>query len=149
MNSLSRIAVMALLLIAASSAPAVFAQTRLTDKDLEATMKNLVSDSKSFQSAFNSYVGKTTIRKTSQEKDAKVEVKSFVQQSETMLNQFKKTKKATPSINNLQTSAVQIDGTIRSVGFDTTTTARWDKVNTELNIVANAFSLPPTGSQAR
>ena len=149
MNLLSRVAVMALLLISVCSAPAAFAQTRLTDKDLEATMKNLVNDSKSFQSAFNSYVGKTTIRKTSQEKDAKVEVKSFVQQSETMLNQFKKTKKAAPSINNLQTSAVKIDGTIRSVGFDTTTTARWDKVNTELNIVANAFRLPPTGSQAR
>jgi hypothetical protein len=47
--------------------------------------------------------------------NAKAEVKSFVHQSETMLNQFKKTKKATPSINTLQTSAVKIDGLIRSV----------------------------------
>jgi hypothetical protein len=47
------------------------AQTRLSDKDLEQRIKNLNSDGKKFQSDFNDAISKSSILKTSLEKDAR------------------------------------------------------------------------------
>jgi hypothetical protein len=44
--------------------PSSSAQQRMSDKDIENTMKNLKEDSKRFQSSFNSAISKSTIRKT-------------------------------------------------------------------------------------
>jgi hypothetical protein len=54
-----------------------YAQERLSDKDVETQMKNLKEDSKKFRSSFNSAIGKSTVRKTSREKDAKALVERF------------------------------------------------------------------------
>lgn len=60
------------------------AQERLSDKDLEQRIKNVNSDIKTFHSTFNSAVGKTSIRKTTQEKDAKALVQNFQNQSKSL-----------------------------------------------------------------
>jgi Na+-transporting NADH:ubiquinone oxidoreductase subunit NqrC len=89
------IAVLAMLLPYASVRPA-HAQARLSDKDLEQRIKNVNSDIKAFSSMFNSAVGKTSIRKTTQEKDAKALVQNFQNQSKALYDKFKKTKNQTP-----------------------------------------------------
>jgi hypothetical protein len=64
------------------------------DKDIQSLMKNLTEDATRFRSSFNAAVAKSTIRKTSQEKDAKALVAQFQKQTEGLLSQFKSTKKA-------------------------------------------------------
>src|SRR5262245_13845826 len=72
--------------------PSATAQ-RLSDRDVEALLGNLKSDTKKFRSSFNSAVSKSTIRKTSQEKDAKALVERFQKQTESALDEFKDKKK--------------------------------------------------------
>jgi hypothetical protein len=68
MNRISRctflwtVLALALSLFSTSTTPA---QSRISDSDLEQRMKNLNSDSKKFQSSFNSSISKSSIRKTS------------------------------------------------------------------------------------
>jgi hypothetical protein len=119
------------------------AQQRLSDKDVESTMKNLKEDSKRFQSSFNSAVSKSTIRKTSQEKDAKALVKSFQSQTETMLNVFQDRTKADTTLPGVLGTAKQIDGIVSSVSLGGTTVSDWAKCKAELSILANEFNLPP------
>jgi hypothetical protein len=69
------------------------AQTRISDQDVENMMKNLKDDASNFRFNFNSAVGKVTIRKTDEEKQAKSLVESFQKQTD-MLKQFKDKKKA-------------------------------------------------------
>jgi hypothetical protein len=61
----------------------------MSDKDLERMMTNLHTDSKRFRDAFDPVIGKSTIRKTQQEKDAKALVQTFEDQTNKMLDQFK------------------------------------------------------------
>lgn len=119
------------------------AQQRLSDKDVESTMKNLKEDSKRFQSSFNSAISKSTIRKTSQEKDAKTLVKTFQSQTETMLNVFQDKKKADTTLPGVLGTAKQIDGVLSSVSLGGTTVSDWAKCKAELNILANEFNMPP------
>ena len=69
--------------------PLTDAQSRMNDKDIQSMMKNLQEDAKTFRSVFDSAVAQSTIRKTSQEKDAKALVGRFQKQTGDMLNQFK------------------------------------------------------------
>jgi hypothetical protein len=124
------------------------AQNRMSDKDVEATMKTLTEDAKSFRSAFDSSVGKSTIRKTSREKDAKAQVKSFENQTQTLLNQFKKKKQANDYLPSVLDTAGQIDGLLHDVQFDSATTMRWSKVRADLDQIAVAHGLP-TSSGSR
>jgi hypothetical protein len=59
--------------------------------------------------SFNSAVQKSTIRKTSQAKDAKTMVDRFTKQTQGMLNQFKNNKKADQALLCVQDTANQID----------------------------------------
>jgi nitrate/nitrite-specific signal transduction histidine kinase len=120
----------------------VQAQSRMSDKDVEATMRNLREDAKSFRSAFDSSVEKSTIRKTSREKDAKAQVRSFQDQTETLLNQFKKEKQANDYLPSVMDTASQIDVLLRAVELDSTTTMRWNKVRADLDQIAEAHGLP-------
>jgi hypothetical protein len=122
--------------------PLSSAQQRLSDKDVESTMKNLKQDSKTFQSSFNSAISKSTIRKTSQEKDAKALVKSFQSQTETMLSVFQNKKKADTTLPGVLGSAKQIDGILASVSLGGTAVSDWAKCKAELNILANEFNMP-------
>ena len=66
-----------------------FAQDRMSDKDVENLMKNLKEDSKRFQSAFNSSISHSTVRKTSQEKDDKATMQQYRNQVDQMLDVFR------------------------------------------------------------
>src|SRR5271168_3380819 len=117
MNNSRKYLVVALAVISLAFflAPLCSAQQRMSDKDVESTMKNLKEDSKRFQSSFYSAVSKSTIRKTSQEKDAKALAKSFQGQTETMLRIFQDKKKADTTLPGVMDSARQIDGILTSV----------------------------------
>jgi len=145
MNNSRKYLVVALAVISLAFflAPLCSAQQRMSDKDVESTMKNLKEDSKRFQSSFYSAVSKSTIRKTSQEKDAKALVKSFQGQTETMLRIFQDKKKADTTLPGVMDSARQIDGILTSVSLGGTTVSDWAKCKAELSILANEFNMPP------
>jgi hypothetical protein len=134
----------ALVLTALSLPQARFAaaQNRINDKDLESLMKNLRDDAKSFQPTFNSAISKSTIRKTSREKDAKNLVASFVKQTDGALNQFKKTRKADANVQNVMTTGQQIDKLVYGLNLGGQTASKWDKIKAELQQIAGAFGLP-------
>jgi len=129
----------------ASIVPVAKAQQRLSDKDVETLLNNLKSDTKKFRSSFNSGVGKSTIRKTSQEKDAKNLVQEFEKQTEATLNKFKQDQRAETELSALLNTGGQIDKLLNATPMGDQANADWSKVRTELDGVAKQFNLefPP------
>ncbi len=119
-----------------------FGQGRINDKDLEALMRNLRDDAKSFRPIFDSAIKKSTIRKTSQEKDAKNLVELFARQTELMLNQFKKTRKGDVQLNSVMSTGRQLDQLVSGLRLNGQVSVSWAKIQTELQQVANAFGAP-------
>ena len=121
------------------------AQERLSDKDVEALLNNLKSDAKKFHSSFNSGVSKSTIRKTSQEKDAKNLVQHFEKQCEATLEQFKKDRRVDTQLPELLNTGSQIDKLLMATPMGDQANADWSKVRTELDGVARQFNMdfPP------
>ena len=120
----------------------VWGQSRMTDKDVEETMQNLKNDTKHLQSSFNSAIGKSTIRKTSQEKDAKALVKTFAQQTDSMHTVFKGSKKADTSLPGVLDNAQKIDKLLADIPLGDNVTSSWGRVKSELNTLAQAFNMP-------
>lgn len=148
MNRFFRVLLIGAVLLSGLSFASARAQTRMTDKDVEATMKNLTEDTKTFRSAFDSSVGKSTIRHTSREKDAKTLVKNFQNQTQTLLNEFKKKKQANDYLPSVLDAAGQIDTLLRDVQLDSNTTMRWAKARADLDQIAAAHGMPTnSGSQ--
>jgi len=138
-----------LLILAAVFAFGVFAplasaqtQDRMSDKDIESLMKNVINDTKTFRTTFDSGVNHSTIRKTSQAKDAKNLVETFLNQANTMLTTFQSTKKADDSLNTLSGTAAQIDQFLGSVQLGPQTGEAWSKVKSELEILRKQFFRP-------
>ena len=131
------------LLALASTAPLASAQNRMSDKDIESLMRNLQQDTKKFRSVFNSAVHKSTIRKTSGEKDAKNLVARFQQQIEGMLNQFRSNKKADQTLPTVVASADQIDKLIIATPMGDETSSAWAKVKAELSTLSQQFGITP------
>jgi hypothetical protein len=131
------------LLTLAIGVPLASAQGRMNDKDIESLMNNLQKDAKAFRSAFNSSVGKSTIRKTSQEKDAKTLVKTFDKQTESMYKQFKSKKKADAQLAAMQSSADQIDKLLTSTPMGDETSNAWAKVKNEVTMLSQQFNKAP------
>jgi hypothetical protein len=117
------------------------AQDRMSDKDVEATMKNLKDDSKKFRKTFDSALGKSTIRKTSQEKDAKVLSERLEKQTDSMLSQFKDKKKADTTLPPVLETAGQLQKTIESAGISDKVSADWSRVQTSLDKLAKEFNV--------
>jgi hypothetical protein len=128
-------------------APLASAQARMGDKDIVALMKNLQQDAKQFRSVFNSAVGKSTIRKTSQEKDAKSLVQQFQKQTESMLNQFNSTKKADQSLPAVLATSNQIDKLLAATPMGDQTNNAWAKVKSALGALSQQFGI--ASAQAR
>jgi len=114
---------------------------RLSDKDLESVMSNLKADAKAFHPRFDSAIKKSSIRKTSQAKDAMNMASTFEKQTSTALNEFKKTRKG-DSVPAMLSTAGQIEKFITDLKLDPQTTG-WDKVRTDLIQVSNAFGIAP------
>jgi hypothetical protein len=133
--------VLALIFPLVSALPAG-AQARLSDKDLEQRIKNMNEDIKRFRSAFNSSVSKTSLRKTTQEKEAKTQVENLQKQSNSLYQKFKSTKKPDPYLQNLLDQSAQIDKVLQSAQFDTTTMSLWAKIKPQLKVLAVQFNVP-------
>lgn len=123
-------------------APSAQAQTRVNDHDMEALMRNLRDDAKAFRPEFDSAIHKSTIRKTSQEKDAKDQVKTFAKQTEALLNRFKKNRNGQAEFSGVRNNAEQIDATVNSLNLGPRVNDRWQKIRTELHQIANAYGVP-------
>ena len=123
------------------AAPVVWGQGRISDKDVEATMQNLKNDAKHFQSSFNSAIDKSTVRKTSREKDAKALVKTFAQQTDSMHTVFKGSKKADTSLPGVLDNAQKIDKLLADVPLGDNVTSSWSRVKSELNTLTSAFNM--------
>jgi uncharacterized protein YpuA (DUF1002 family) len=136
---LTIVIVLAMLIVQAVT-PYAYSQERLSDKDIETMFNNLKSDTKKFGSTFNSAIGKSTIRKTSQEKEAKALVQSFGKQSEAALNKFKKNRQPDVELSNLLASGVQINQLLASTPMGDRTDADWSKVKSLLSGIATQFN---------
>jgi hypothetical protein len=133
--------VLALIFPLVSALPAG-AQARLSDKDLEQRIKNMNDDIKRFHSAFNSSITKTSLRKTTQEKEAKTQVENFQKQANSLYQTFKNTKKPDPYLQNCLDQSAQIDKVLQSAQFDTTTMSLWAKIKPQLKVLAVQFNVP-------
>src|SRR6185312_10746409 len=113
----------ALAIMALTVAPFAKAQSRVSDKDVASLMGNLKDDVKSFRPKFNDAVHKSSIRKTSKEKDAKNLVERLQKETESMQNQFKKTKKSDTELRVVMSTASQVDELVSSLqlGHDVNT----------------------------
>jgi hypothetical protein len=114
---------------------------RLSDKDLESVMNNLKADAKAFRPRFDAAIKQSSIRKTSQAKEAVNLASTFEKQTSTALNEFKKTKKG-DSVPAMLSTAGQIEKFMTDLKLDPQTTG-WDKIRTDLNQVSNAFGIAP------
>ncbi len=118
------------------------AQMRVNDKDVESMMRNLRDDAKAFRPEFDSAIKKSTIRKTSQAKDDRRLANEFEKQTEAMLNRFKKNRGNAPELQQVESSAEQLDTVVNNLQLGPRVTERWQKIRTELNQVKAAYNLP-------
>ncbi len=116
-------------------------QTRVNDKDIATMMKNLNEDVKKFKSSFNDGIGKTSIRKTSREKESKSLVQRFEQQTNGMLSYFKQHKKADSQIRMVLKSAEQINQLLDEVALDSRTVSAWKKVQEALDLLKKGLGV--------
>jgi hypothetical protein len=117
------------------------AQKRVSDKDVEALMKNLKEDSKSFRENFDAALKKSAIRRTSQEKDVKGLVANFEKQTDSMLSDFKKTKRGDVAVETTINSAQEVERLIYNLQLDSRTLSEWRKIRAELDRVSSAFGI--------
>ena len=120
---------------------ALQAQSRVSDRDVEALMRNLKDDSKSFRENFDTALKKSAIRRTSQEKDAKSLVASFEKQTDSMFSEFKKTRKGDVAVETTISNAQEIERLMHGMQLDPKTLAEWEKIRTELSHVSAAFGI--------
>jgi hypothetical protein len=137
-----RAAVLAVIIGAFVIGKPSFAQARLSDHDIENVMKNLKEDSKQFQSDFNSAIGKSTIRKTSQEKDAKAQVQLLRNQVDRMLDVFQDKHQADQTLPLVMATSKQIDEIFKNVQLGGSAAPAWAKCKSELTILATQFNMP-------
>ena len=88
-------------------------------------MSNLKTDAKAFRPYSDSAIKKSSIRKTSQAKDAVNLASSFEKQTSSALNEFKKTRKG-DSVPAMLSTAGQIEKFMTDLKLDPQTTG-WDK----------------------
>ena len=131
-----------------ASRPAV-AQGRLSDKDLQRLMQNLKDDAQPFRQSFANALKKSTIRKTSREKDARALADTFAKEANQALETFKHNQKADQQVAALVNTAAKIDPLVYSLQLDMQTTSQWERLRTELHPIAQAFGVPEPCSSAQ
>jgi hypothetical protein len=105
-------------------------------------MQNLKDDAQPFRQNFGNALKKSTIRGTTQEKDARALVDTFAKQANTALETFKHQQKADQEVIALVHTAAQIDPLVYSLQLNPQTTSRWERLRTELHPIAQAFGVP-------
>ena len=121
------------------------AQSRISDKDVQHLMENLREDARKFQDPFKDALSKSSIRKTSQEKDARELAKRFERQTDGMLQGFKRTHKGDAAFATVSATAQQLDGIVLNLGPGSRASGPWAKVQSDLSALAPAFNLPVAG----
>jgi hypothetical protein len=121
--------------------PSASAQKRVSDKDMERMMKNLRYDTKNFRPVFDHALGKSTIRKTNQAKDAKNLVATFQNQVDGMLAAFKKNRNDGTGVAGAVNTAGQIDSLLHSVSLGPDVTSQWQKIQAELHPIAASYGI--------
>src|ERR1700742_2131300 len=129
-------------LLLSAGALSTAAQDRLSDKDVANMMNNLKNDAKNFRPVWNRALSKSTIRKTSREKDARNLATQFQNQTEGMLRQFQSNKTADQSLPLVQQTARNIEQVKSDVSLGPTVDTQWTKIRTELDQISQAFKLP-------
>jgi hypothetical protein len=117
------------------------AQGRLSDKDMQHLLQNLKDDAQPFRQSFANALKKSTIRKTSREKDAKALADTFAKQTQGALETFKHHHKAEQAVAAMVTTAAQIDPLVYSLQLDPQTTGQWEKLRAELHPIAQAYGV--------
>ncbi|HZU10114.1 MAG TPA: hypothetical protein VFA02_09425 [Pseudacidobacterium sp.] len=127
-------------MLATFAAPTLHAQ-RVSDRDVEAMMRNLHEDAKTFRAGFDEELKKSTIRKTSQEKDARKLAEDFEKQTGEMLGEFRKTKKGDVAVENTMNSAEELGRIVERIQVSPRVASQWEKVRAELAQVSSAFGI--------
>ena len=123
------------------------AQSRLSDKDVEHLIGNLHSDVKAFRSPLESALKKSSIRKTSQEKDAKDLAKQLEKQTGDMLDTFKHNQKADDAFRSVNNTYQQLDSIVRQLGPQSSAVPSWSKVQADLTALNPAFGVTPVAAK--
>jgi len=131
---------LAIALLLTAGAFSTAAQDRLSDKDVANMMNNLKNDAKNFRPVWNKALSKSTIRKTSREKDARNLATQFQNQTEGMLRQFQSNKTADQSLPLVQQTAHNIEQVRTDVSLGPVVDQQWSKIRTELDQIAQAFN---------
>ena len=139
---LGNVAMMVLLVWGAWSTTARAQSSRVNDKDLARLMQNVKDDAQPFKKSFANALKKSTIRGTSQEKDARGLGDTFAKQSDRALDTFKKKHQAEDQVAAMVDTAGQINKLVYSLNMNPTVTTQWEKIRTELHQVADAFNVP-------
>ncbi len=130
------------LILLAGLVNGAMAQGRLDDKDLQRLMVNLKDDTQAFRKSFAGGLKKSSIRGTSQEKEAQGLADTFAKQAAGALDAFKRSRKAEPEVTGLVNTAAQIDPRVYSLQLTPQITAQWQRLRNELHQVAQAFGVP-------
>lgn len=139
----SVLSVVLLLAICITGAPRGRAQARVSDKDLQALMRNLRTDTKAFQPKFDNDIRKKSIlRNTSQAKAAVKLMATFVRQTDELPKRFKKDRNGGDSFRVVQGTAEQLDATVSSAQLSASVQSRWQKIRAEVNQIAGAYNMP-------
>lgn len=116
---------------------------RLSDKDLARLMKNVHEDARKFSDSFKKAVEKSSIRKTSREKEAKQLAERFVDQTKGMARTFEDTKKADTTLPLVYQTLNQLEQLTQELNLSGVVTSDLQKVKTSLGSVAEQFSYTP------
>ena len=121
--------------------PTARAQKQVSDKDMDRMMKNLRYDTKNFRPLFDHALAKSTIRKTSQAKDAKNLVATFQNQVDDMLTTFKKNRNDGSAVSSAVNTAGQVDSLLRTVNLGPDVMSQWQKIQEELHPIAVSYGI--------
>jgi hypothetical protein len=104
-------------------------------------MQNLSDDAQPFRQSFANAVKKSTIRRTSQEREARGLADTFAREAKHAREAFRHKRKAESEVTAMVSTAGQIDALVYSLRLNPTVTAQWEKLRTELHLVAGAFGI--------
>src|ERR1700722_4741872 len=121
-------AAMTVFLLSILSGTTARAQSRLNDKDLARLMQNLSDDAQPFRQSFANALKKSTIRRTSHEKEAQGLADTFAKQAKLTLETFKHKRKAESEVTAMVGTAGQIDALVYSLQLNPKVTVQWEKL---------------------
>lgn len=126
------------LLTFVASASSAGAQSRTSDADLEKLLRSLHDHSKSFELSLDNAVKRRTIPR-SRAKNAEQVADSFARGTDSLLNEFIRTKRGEDKLRSLQRWAQQMHTFVNIYRLGRQTTARWGRIETELQQVRVAY----------